>query len=108
LKESVTLKGLTQERRNNMKYIDAEKLIKSVNNYKEGAKAALNPIDGDADYYKGKIDACKDIQEFITGLQKLPSPQPHWKPSKEQMKALNAVANEGVLLDLFNDLLKLF
>ena len=108
LKESVTLKGLTQERKNNMKYIDADKLIKSVNNYKEGAKAALNPIDGDADYYKGKIDACKDIQEFITGLQKLPSPQPNWKPSKEQMKALNAVANEGVLLDLFNDLLKLF
>ena len=33
--------------------------------------------------------------------------QPHWKPSKGQMEALNAVANEGVLLDLFNDLLKL-
>ena len=48
------------------KYIEADKLIKSVNNYREGAKAALNPIDGDADYYKGKIDACKDIQEFIT------------------------------------------
>lgn len=34
-------------------------------------------------------------------------PQPHWKPSKVQMKALNEVANDGVLLDLFNDLLKL-
>lgn len=90
------------------KYIDAEKLIKSVKNYQEGAKCALNPIDGDADYYRGKIHACKDVQEFITELQKLPSPQSHWKPSKEQMKALNAVANEGVLLDLFNDLLKLF
>lgn len=33
--------------------------------------------------------------------------QPHWKPSEEQMKALNEVANNGVLLDLFNDLLKL-
>ena len=32
----------------------------------------------------------------------------HWKPTEEQMKALNTVANEGVLLDLFNDLLKLF
>lgn len=52
-----------------MKYIDAEKLIKSVNNYREGAKAALNPIDGYADYYKGKIDACENIQEFITSLQ---------------------------------------
>lgn len=51
------------------KYIDADKLIKSVNNYQEGAKAALNPTDGDADYYKGKIDACEDIQEFITSLQ---------------------------------------
>ena len=30
-----------------------------------------------------------------------------WKPSEYQMKALNKVANEGVLLDLFNDLLKL-
>ena len=52
-----------------MKYIDADKLIKSVNNYQEGAKAALNPTDGDADYYKGKIDACKDIQEFINSHQ---------------------------------------
>ena len=52
-----------------MKYIDAEKLIKSVNNYQEGAKTALNPTDGDADYYKGKIDACKDIQEFINSHQ---------------------------------------
>ena len=50
------------------KYIDAEKLKKSIGNYVEGARAALNPIDGDADYYKGKIDACKDIQEFITLL----------------------------------------
>lgn len=50
-------------------YIDADKLIKSVNNYQEGAKAALNPIDGNADYYKGKIDACKDMQEFIISLQ---------------------------------------
>lgn len=50
-------------------YILANKLIKSINNYQEGAKAALNPIDGDADYYKGKIDACEDIKEFITPLQ---------------------------------------
>lgn len=50
-------------------YVNASKLIKSINNYQEGAKAALNPTDGDADYYKGKIDACKDIQEFITSLQ---------------------------------------
>lgn len=51
------------------KYIDAEKLIKSVNNYHEGAKAAFNPIDGDADYYKGKIDACENIQELIAYIQ---------------------------------------
>ena len=50
------------------KYIDAEKLKKSIGDYAEGAQAALNPIDGDADYYKGKIDACKDIQEFIASL----------------------------------------
>ena len=52
-----------------MKYIDADKLKKSISNYIEGARAALNPTDGDADYYKGKIDACKDMQEFITSLQ---------------------------------------
>ena len=52
-----------------MKYIDADKLKKSISNYIEGARAALNPTDGDADYYKGKIDACKDIQEFIDSLQ---------------------------------------
>ena len=52
-----------------MKYVDTDKLVKSINNYQEGAKAALNPTDGDADYYKGKIDACKDIQEFIATLQ---------------------------------------
>lgn len=50
-------------------YIDADKLIKSVNNYQEGAKAALNPIDGNADYYKGKIDACEDMKDLINSLQ---------------------------------------
>lgn len=52
-----------------IKYIDADKLIKSVNNYQEWAKAESNPTYGYADYYKGKIDACKDIQEFITSLR---------------------------------------
>lgn len=51
------------------KYIDPGKLKKSISNYMEGAHAALNPIDGNADYYKGKIDACKDMQEFVTALQ---------------------------------------
>lgn len=44
---------------------------------------------------------------WMTWLKSL-RPKPHWKPSEKQMKTLNAVANEGVLLDLFNDLLKLF
>lgn len=52
-----------------IRYIDADKLIKSVNNYQEWAKAESNPTYGYADYYKGKIDACKDIQEFITSLR---------------------------------------
>lgn len=61
------------------KYIDAEKLKKSISNYIEGARAALNPTDGDADYYKGKIDACKDIQEFIGSLQQeQPDEQPEY------------------------------
>ena len=51
------------------KYIDADKLTKSINNYRQGAKCALNPIDGYADYYKGKIGACKDIQDFIDSLR---------------------------------------
>ncbi len=45
-----------------IKYVDTDKLVKSINNYQEGAKAALNPTDGYADYYKGKIDACKDFR----------------------------------------------
>ena len=52
-----------------MKYIDADKLTKSINNYRQDAKGALNPIDGYADYYKGKIGACKDIQDFIDSLR---------------------------------------
>ncbi len=64
-------------------YVNASKLIKSVNNYQKGAKAALNPIDGDADYYKGKIDACEDIKAIIIFLQ-----QEMWKPNEKQMKAL--------------------
>lgn len=51
------------------KYIDAEKLNKSVNRYRDNAKSAFNPIEDDADYYKGKIDACKDIQMYIASLQ---------------------------------------
>ena len=49
--------------------IDVEKLNKSVNRYRDNAKAAFNPIEDDADYYKGKIDACEDIQEVIASLQ---------------------------------------
>lgn len=94
-----------------MKYIDADKLIKSVDNYREGAKAALNPIDGDADYYRGKIDACKDMQELIADHQKLPFPQSHWKPSEEQMEALeNSTLTEEqgeALYSLVQDLKKL-
>ena len=99
-----------------MKYIDADKLIKSVNNYQEGAKAALNPIDGDADYYQGKIDACKDIQEFITSRQ-----QEIWKPSNEQISAVESAYSAlkshdtwgedehlPVLMSVINDLKKLF
>ena len=74
------------------KYIDAEKLKKSIGNYVEGAHAALNPIDGNADYYKGKIDACKDIQEFISSLQQ-EQPMPDstklielWHQDKEMLK----------------------
>ena len=70
-------------------YVNASKLIKSVNNYQEGAKAALNPIDGDADYFNGKIDACKDIKEFIIFLQ-----QEMWRPNEEQMEALKYVTKQ--------------
>lgn len=98
-----------------MKYIDAEKLIKSVDNYREGAKAALNPIDGDADYYRGKIDACKDMQELIADHQKLPFPQSHWKPSEEQMDWLESAVKlsidkphiHGIIISLYEQLKRL-
>lgn len=53
----------------------------------------------------GESNTC----EILKGLRmELKSIHPFsWKPSEEQMKALNKVANEGVLLDLFNDLIKL-
>lgn len=51
------------------KYINAGKLIKSVNRYRDNAKAAFNPIEDDADYYKGKIAACEDIQKSIISFQ---------------------------------------
>lgn len=49
----------------------------------------------------------EDMRRWLNERLKSTRPQPHWKPSKVQMKALNEVANDGVLLDLFNDLLKL-
>lgn len=67
----------------------------------------------DAIYYKDcnekddVISALNDLCDLISRKRKVIPPYAHWKPSKEQMEALNAVANEGVLLDLFNDLLKL-
>lgn len=74
------------------KYIDADKLKKSIGNYAEGAHAALNALDGDADYYKGKIDACKDIQKYIASLQH-EQPMPNsthlielWHADKEMLK----------------------
>lgn len=59
------------------------------------------------DYNPGK--PYRPIMKYDEQIDWLKStrPQPHWKPSKVQMKALNEVANDGVLLDLFNDLLKL-
>lgn len=86
------------------KYIDAEKLYEYLEEVGE-----LYP--GYADNIVDNVvnNVIGDIKTFIASNQQEQSaPQYHWKPSKEQMKALNAVANEGVLLDLFNDLLKLF
>lgn len=37
----------------------------SIKNYMQGAIDTKNPIDGDADYYQGKIDACRDILELL-------------------------------------------
>lgn len=68
--------------------------ISSIEEAKEN-RYAYKETDGDTSY-DHEIDWLKSLR-----------PQPHWKPSKVQMKALNEVANDGVLLDLFNDLLKL-
>lgn len=60
-------------------------------------------------YTENFFDAqtAEDMRRWLNERLKSTRPQPHWKPSKVQMKALNEVANDGVLLDLFNDLLKL-
>ncbi len=86
------------------KYIDTDKLIARLRKH-------LMPTILDRDYDEwemGKDAGLRQAIGIVESCQKLSSPQSNWKPSKEQMKALNAVANEGVLLDLFNDLLKLF
>ena len=94
-------------------YVNASKLIKSVNNYQ---RAALNPIDGDDDYFHGKIDACKDIKEIIIFLQ-----QEMWRPNEEKMSAVESAYSAlkshdtwgedehlPTLMSLINDLKKLF
>lgn len=89
-----------------MKYIDAEKLTAEIVRRRKKCAdiAADEGNEEDTEYYRGKEDAYDDTFYLIARFQQ---DKPHWKPSKQQMKALNAVANEGVLLDLFNDLLKL-
>jgi len=53
-------------------------------------------------------DELEEMWRWLNTLyERVEFPQPHWKPSEEQMEALNEVANNGVLLDLFNDLKKL-
>ena len=75
--------------------------------WSEGIKKQLDEI---SDYlkYKGR----EEDADFIRHLR----PQPHWKPSKEQMEALNAInCNGGLsyvgqqehLISLYNDIKKL-
>ena len=57
----------------------------------------------------GKVETAADMRKWVNNyLRSCQIKSDNWKPSEEQMKALNDVANEGVLLDLFNELLKLF
>ena len=87
------------------KYIQADKLIAEIKRRRDKcADIAADEDEENTEYYRGKEAAYDDTFGLIVSLMQ---EQPHWKPIKQQMKALNAVANEGVLLDLFNDLLKL-
>jgi len=62
------------------KYIDSEKLIAEIkeryNTYKIGQHSPFR---------NGKVEALREAIELITSLQQ---EQSHWKPSEEQIKAL--------------------
>lgn len=47
------------------KYINAERLIESINSYQYGVKSTYDLFGIYPNYFKGKIDACVDIKESI-------------------------------------------
>jgi hypothetical protein len=73
-----------------MKYIDADRLKAEIERYKQGAAIArFDNVGENADYFQGKVDLCDDLMYIITSLQQEQPEVPHYKPSKEQMGALN-------------------
>ena len=61
----------------------------SIKNYMQGAIDTKNPIDGDADYYQGKIDACRDILELL-------KEQPQELDEAAEEYAYNEYPSQGV------------
>ena len=53
-----------------VKYIDAEKLIAEIEQYKQGAAIARFDNAGEnADYFQGKVDLCDDLTHIVASLQ---------------------------------------
>ena len=106
------VKNQIERERNWLKYLPKRVNLQPKQEWSEEDEKMLEAVIDNYKYMAGrlrKVDGCDDVEDDLIILDWLKSlrPQPHWKPSEEQMKALNAVANQGVLLDLFNDLLKL-
>lgn len=72
------------------KYIDAERLRKEVKSLEKTAhKSALGCADSETrKFHEGKDFAYQHVGILIDSLQ-----QEMWKPSKEQMRALNEIVN---------------
>lgn len=64
-----------------MKYIDAERLISEIEQYKKGAAIARFENAGEnADYFQGKVDLCDDLTHIIDSLQQEQTEGLHFTP----------------------------
>ena len=87
-----------------MNYIDTDKLIGIITEYKKNSLLAKFNISEDADYYQGKVDTCLDILQVITSLQ-------HEQPEIDLEEALNSLDDTYFDLDdnfVFDEIMSIY